>query len=510
MNTHHKALTILGIGLGLCFPLISIPLDIYFSSLDFGWSAIGQVHRANPLHWMVDSAPLVLGTVFYFLGKNIVEREYKLIKLNAHMHQRCQNVSGFVQALEQDDFTLEFEDSDDEIIATLNKFKDNLKQKSVLEQERVWTNEGLAAFSDLLRIDADDIPSFCQNILSKLIRYTGMNQGGVFVLNETNDAPCLELAACYAWDKKRFINKKILLGESLVGQCWIEREKIYLIDLPEDYITITSGLGESLPRVAIILPLKADDKVMGVIELASFNLLEPFHIAFLEKIAESMASVLQSLMVTTQIRTLLQQTQQQTESLQAQEEELRQGMEEMQATQEVAERSQKKVEAIFNSATDGIVMVTEQGRIEMFNPAAESIFGHPAEEITGQDFEQLFVPLATDQEGDQLTSVLAVGKQQTVEARRKSGETFLAELQVQESRIGSQRVLIGIIRDLTQDERHKANENLMRERITQIEQKAYTQLTKLREKYKGQLAERDREIELLRTNQPPGTSQASN
>lgn len=265
-----------------------------------------------------------------------------------------------------------------------------------------------------------------------------------------------------------------------------------------------------MPRVVIILPLKADEKVLGVIELASFKPLESFHIEFLEKIAESMASVLQSLMVTTQIRTLLQQTQEQTESMQAQEEELRQSMEEMQATQEVAERSQKKTEAIFNSATDGIVMVTEHGRVEMFNPAAELTFGYSAEEITGQDFEQLFVPPADDQDAEQLTSVLVVGKQQTLEARRKNGEVFLAELQVQESQIGSQRVYIGVIRDLTQDERHKANENLMRERITQIEQKAYAQLTKLREKYKGQLAERDREIEKLRADQPPGTSEASN
>ncbi len=510
MNTHHKELVGLGIGLGLCFPLMAIPLDIFYQDLDVGLSAIGRVHQANPLHWIVDSAPLVLGTIFYFLGKNIVERERKLKKLNERMYHRCQNVSRFVEALDQDDFTLEFQDSDDEIINTLTRFRDNLKRKNDLELQRAWTNEGLATFSDLLRIDTDDIPSFCQNILTHLLQYVGMNQGGVFVLNEEGDEPYLELAACYAWDRKRYVNKKILRGESLAGQCWIEEEKIYMTNVPEDYITITSGLGKSLPRVAIILPLKTKEKVMGVIELASFKPLEPFHIEFLEKISESMASVLQSLMVTTQIRSLLQQTQEQAENLQAQEEEMRQSMEEMQATQEAADRSQKKVQAIFNSATDGIVMVTAHGHIEMFNPAAETIFGYQAQEIEGQAFEKLFVPPTDDQDTDQLTSVLVVGKQQTVEAKRKGGQVFQAELRVQESQVGSQRVFIGIIRDLTQDERHKANETLMRERIKQIEHKAYERLVKLREKFKGQLAERDREIEVLQANQSSDTSGTSN
>ncbi len=92
---------------------------------------------------------------------------------------------------------------------------------------------------------------------------------------------------------------------------------------------------------------------------------------------------------------------------------------------------------------------------------------------------------------------------QTVEAQRKNGEVFSAELRMQESQVGNQRVLIGIIRDLTQDERQKANENLMRDRIQEIEQKAYERLTKLREKFKGQLAERDQQIEELKAGSSP-------
>ena len=498
MHEQQKRLVGFGIGLGLCFPLIAIPIDILYRDLDMGWSAAGLVHQENPLHWIVDSAPLVLGTIFYFLGKSIARHEHELLTLNEVMHQRCQNISGFVKALNQDNFTLEVQDRDDEIITSLTHFRDNLADKNRLEKKRTWINEGLATFSDLLRIEADDIPAFCQNILSHLIQYIGMSQGAIFVLDDTDEEPCLELTACYAWDKKRYVNRKILPGESLVGQCWIEQEKIYLTHVPEDYISITSGLGKSLPRVVIILPLKTKEKIMGVVELASFKPIEDFHIEFLEKICESIASVLQSLMVTGQIRALLQKTQEQTESLQAQEEEMRQSMEEMQATQEAADRNQKKVQAIFTSATDGIVVMNSLGRVEMFNPAAEAMFGYLAQDMEGQPFEKLFVPSTVDDKTDQLTSVLLVGKPQTVEAKRKDGQVFLAELQVQESLVGSQQVFVGIVRDLTQDERYRANENLMRERIQQIEQKAYNQLAKLREKYKKQLAERDQEIELLK------------
>jgi len=339
----HRNLVILGLGLGLCFPLIGIALDLYFKNLAISGEAIATVHKVNPILWIIDSAPLVLGTVFYFLGRNIVEREQRLQKLNYDIQHKCQNISGFVEALNQGDYETEYTSEDDDaIVVTLNSFRENLKQKSDTDRIRIWTNEGLAKFGELLRADAEDIASICQTILSNLINYVQLNQGAVFVLNDAEDEPCLKLSACYAWNKPQYVDRKIRLNETLVGQCWAEEKTIYLSKVPEGYFTITSGLGESLPNVAIVLPLKTKERVIGVLELASFQPLEPHQVEFLEKIAESWAAVLQTLTTNAQIRTLLEQTQKQTKAMQAQEEEMRQNMEEMQATHEEFVRKEQR------------------------------------------------------------------------------------------------------------------------------------------------------------------------
>ena len=111
--------------------------------------------------------------------------------------------------------------------------------------------------------------------------------------------------------------------------------------MPESYIRITSGLGDASPRSLLLVPLKVDTQVYGIIELASFNEYLPHEIAFVEKLGESIASTLASVRAAQKNMQLIQQFQQQTEEMRAQEEEMRQNMEELQATQEEIARKEK-------------------------------------------------------------------------------------------------------------------------------------------------------------------------
>ena len=105
--------------------------------------------------------------------------------------------------------------------------------------------------------------------------------------------------------KQKYIDQKIYKGEGLAGQSWQEKDTIYVTDVPDDYIAITSGLGDANPTSILIVPLIVNDEVYGAIELASFNEFDEFEIEFLEKIAESIASSISSAKINSKTQKLL-------------------------------------------------------------------------------------------------------------------------------------------------------------------------------------------------------------
>ena len=145
--------------------------------------------------------------------------------------------------------------------------------------------------------------------------------------------------AAFAFDREKFIKKHVELGEGLVGTCALEKQTIYLTEIPQNYVQITSGLGGANPNSLLLVPLQIENDVLGVIEMASFSKFEKYKIEFVEKVAESIATTLKSVRVNTQTSELLERSQQQAEEMAAQEEEMRQNMEELQATQEESTRN---------------------------------------------------------------------------------------------------------------------------------------------------------------------------
>jgi GAF domain-containing protein len=217
-----------------------------------------------------------------------------------------------------------------------------LKALNEEERKRQWSNEGLTKFVDILRSSNDDVNILGDKIIAALVQYTKSNQGALYILNDEDSGnKYLELVSLFAFDIKKHEQQKIKLGEGILGQTFLEKETTYITNMPESYIRITSGLGDASPRSLLLVPLKVDTQVYGIIELASFSEFLPHEIAFVEKLGESIASTLASVRAAQKNRQLIQQFQQQTEQMRAQEEEMRQNMEELQATQEEVARKEK-------------------------------------------------------------------------------------------------------------------------------------------------------------------------
>ena len=253
--------------------------------------------------------------------------------------------SNFASHIGNGKYDAQFEllSADDSMGQALLTMRDNLKKNAEEERKRNWAVAGLAKFGELLRNQDQDIKVFGDQVLSFTIRYSNSNQGQLYVVNDDDTGnKYLELISSYAWDKKKFVTDKIELGQGVTGQCWQEGNAIYMTSVPDSYVKITSGLGLANPRNIFIVPLKVNEVIYGVLELASFNILADYERDFLEKLSENLGAAISAVRINQKTKTLLEQTQQQAEEMKSQEEEMRQNMEELSATQEEMSRKEKE------------------------------------------------------------------------------------------------------------------------------------------------------------------------
>jgi GAF domain-containing protein/HAMP domain-containing protein len=264
--------------------------------------------------------------------------------------ENLKDATEFVAAIGKGNLSMDYRESlDNNYVPGQNKLADSLiemqaklRELNEEEQKRQWSNEGLARFVDILRTSNDNLAVLGDKIISGLISYTNSNQGALYILNDEDAADKhLELISLYAWDIKKYDQQKIKPGQGILGQTFLEKETTYLTALPEEYVRITSGLGSANPKCVLIVPLKVDQDVYGLVELASFDEFKAHEIAFVEKLGETIASTLSSVKAAQRNKQLIAQFQQQTEEMRAQEEEMRQNMEELQATQEEIVRKEK-------------------------------------------------------------------------------------------------------------------------------------------------------------------------
>jgi GAF domain-containing protein/HAMP domain-containing protein len=252
--------------------------------------------------------------------------------------------SGFADNIGNGNYKADFQPlSEKDVLGNaLLGMRSNLQRVAEEDRRRAWATGGIAKFSEILRNFTDNITELCTELITELVKYTHSNQGAIFMIEAPDrEDPYLSMRACYAWDKKKYMSLRIEQGDGLVGQAWQERDTLFITDVPEDFITITSGLGEASPTNILIVPLIFNEKVQGVLEIASFEIYEPFEVDFIRQIAETIASTLSTVKTNETTKRLLEQSQQMTEEMQAQEEEMRQNMEELEATQEEMRRNEQ-------------------------------------------------------------------------------------------------------------------------------------------------------------------------
>src|SRR5262245_23580159 len=225
---------------------------------------------------------------------------------------------------------------------TINEMIRNLRDTTRKNTEQDWLKTNLAKFSRMLQ-GQRDLTTVGRMVLSELCPVVTARQAEFYVLDSAADDAQLRLLASYASEDK-VPEKRFALGQGLIGQCALDKEKIELTNAPAEYLRISSGLGDAPPRSILVLPLIFEGQVRGVLELASFEGFNPAQHAFLSQLTESIGIVLNTIEANMRTEDLLKQSQSLAQQLQTRQEELQNTNEELQEKARLLAKQNEEVE----------------------------------------------------------------------------------------------------------------------------------------------------------------------
>ncbi|WP_018989337.1 response regulator [Aromatoleum toluclasticum] len=251
-----------------------------------------------------------------------------------------------------------------------------------------WLKTHLAAISGDLQTAAS-AAELAQKFLSNLAPVLKLGHAAFYRHDET--AQRLVLLAGYALHGPTRPVPQFAPGEGLVGQCALERAPIIFTNPPTDYIHIGSGLGEAAPRAIGVFPVLRTERLLAVVELATFDAFGAPQQALLDGVMPILALSLEILERNARTQTLLEETQRQAENMEQQARLLEEQTVELEAQQgSLRETSanlailEERSRLILGSVKDGIIGLDQDGVITFANPAAPALLGYAEAELVGR------------------------------------------------------------------------------------------------------------------------------
>jgi CHASE3 domain sensor protein len=326
--------------LQIAISVLGIPLLFYFVR-----RIIGERHRRKKVLETVDHADRNYlfndGSVVDTISEDVNERSLSHIKV----------ACDFVASLAEDKYDVEWKGmtpanrsiNTQTLAGNLVRLRERLKAVKLDDQRRHWVNEGLARFSEIVRSNQQSAEKLTNESITFLTKYIKAQQGSLFVVQSDGDETILKLESCYAFNRKKWVEKEIPIGCGTIGQVYLEGGSVLMTDVPQNYTTITSGLGDATPNCIVIIPMKNNDEIAAIAEFATFGVIKDYEIGFLEKAGEFLASTILNTTKAAKMKSLLDEAAEREAMMRERDEELRQNMEELQATQEQIERNKMYV-----------------------------------------------------------------------------------------------------------------------------------------------------------------------
>ena len=309
------------------------------------------------------------------------------------------NTAQFAKKIGEGNFEVNFKpiSQKDTLGQALLNMKESLITANKKDELRNWIVTGVAEIGEVLR-ENDSIEGLGDEILKFSCVKINAVQGAFYSIQEEVNRSLLSITSSYAYNRKKYLNKTFSFGEGLIGQAAIEKEIIYRTEIPENYISITSGiLGDQKPTSILIVPLITNDIVYGVLEFCSLSRFTSGQLQFMQEVSEIIARTIFNISNNARTRKLLTESQRLSSELQIQQEELRQNALEMEQTQDELENSnvnlevqitevsnaQIKTQALLENASEVITIYDKNGIIKYVSPSVENILGYHQKDLIG-------------------------------------------------------------------------------------------------------------------------------
>lgn len=380
---------------GILVALLSMVLGVLFS----------RVYLVRPLIYLKETINLIAKGILPEKLKlnSLAKTEDEISEMNKQLDELVSNLkvkANFARSIGGGNFNTSFNPASDKDLLgfTLLRMRDDIQLATKRDDERNWIVTGLAEIGDILPSikSIEELGALVTEYVSDRI---GAVQGAFYVVHdEAKNNAYIEMTSSYAYNKKKYLKAKFKFAEGLVGQAAIEKDMILRTEIPDDYMTISSGiLGDRKPKCLLITPLITNETVYGVLEFAGFNKFSSREIKFVEEISELIARTIFNIKVRENTEKLLHESEEKSQELEIRQELLRQSNEVMEATQQQLQKTNKELEnnikevqfandriqLLLKNASEVITIYETDGTIRYISPSVEKILGYTQDEMIG-------------------------------------------------------------------------------------------------------------------------------
>jgi PAS domain S-box-containing protein len=390
ISTSGDALTKVYLFGGICILILAVAISVLFAR-----------SLTQPLHSMQGTLDMVSkGILPDRIGSSSGDEFGKMADKVDGLVQTLKNSAQFARLVGEGKFDATYKPAseNDTLGLALLNMRENLAENERRDNERNWIVRGVAEVAEILRLH-DTIDELGDDVIKFIIEKIGAIQGAFYVVNDDEKTKLIEMRASFAYNRKKHLKKSFRFAEGLIGQAAAEQDYIIRTEVPDEYVSITSGiLGDQKPTCVLIVPLITNEEVYGLVEFAGLKKFSSSHVKFVQELSVILARTIFNIKVNERTRRLLGESQTLSAELTEKQEVLRQNAEEMRATQEELQRSnvkleeqieevnrtQNRMQLLLENASEVITIYEEDGKIRYISPSVESILGYNQKELQGQ------------------------------------------------------------------------------------------------------------------------------